>query len=130
MLPELNCPVLLLQAIERNAILENELDEKETLQESVQRLKDEARGNALQRVETNLFCYSFGLKLLKLHISSLLSLFGVSIIPIGYHTIIVFTSVTKVGVFLLALCTELVTNSVTKCVTLNIELQFKTSGEL
>lgn len=31
------------QAIERNAILENELDEKETLQESVQRLKDEAR---------------------------------------------------------------------------------------
>ncbi|XP_031569596.1 nuclear distribution protein nudE-like 1 isoform X2 [Actinia tenebrosa] len=31
------------QAIERNAILENELDEKETLQETVQRLKDEAR---------------------------------------------------------------------------------------
>ena len=36
-----------LQAIERNAILENELDEKETLQESVQRLKDEARGEKL-----------------------------------------------------------------------------------
>ena len=32
------------QAIERNAILENELDEKETLVETVQRLKDEARG--------------------------------------------------------------------------------------
>lgn len=31
------------QAIERNAFLENELDEKETLAESVQRLKDEAR---------------------------------------------------------------------------------------
>lgn len=38
---------MLLQAIERNAILENELDEKETLQESVQRLKDEARGKAI-----------------------------------------------------------------------------------
>ena len=36
--------ILVLQEIERNAILENELDEKETLQESVQRLKDEARG--------------------------------------------------------------------------------------
>ncbi|XP_053551055.1 nuclear distribution protein nudE homolog 1 [Bombina bombina] len=31
------------QAIERNAFLESELDEKENLQESVQRLKDEAR---------------------------------------------------------------------------------------
>ncbi|XP_077173252.1 nuclear distribution protein nudE homolog 1 [Paroedura picta] len=31
------------QAIERNAFLESELDEKEDLQESVQRLKDEAR---------------------------------------------------------------------------------------
>ena len=37
--------VLLLQAIERNAFLESELDEKETLSETVQRLKDEARGN-------------------------------------------------------------------------------------
>lgn len=35
---------LVVQAIERNAILENELDEKETLVETVQRLKDEARG--------------------------------------------------------------------------------------
>lgn len=33
-----------LQAIERNAFLESELDEKETLCETVQRLKDEARG--------------------------------------------------------------------------------------
>lgn len=32
------------QAIERNAFLESELDEKENLLESVQRLKDEARG--------------------------------------------------------------------------------------
>ncbi|KAL7979343.1 hypothetical protein Chor_015367 [Crotalus horridus] len=32
------------QAIERNAFLESELDEKESLLESVQRLKDEARG--------------------------------------------------------------------------------------
>ena len=32
------------QVIERNAFLESELDEKETLLESVQRLKDEARG--------------------------------------------------------------------------------------
>lgn len=30
--------------IERNAFLESELDEKENLLESVQRLKDEARG--------------------------------------------------------------------------------------
>ena len=34
------------QAIERNAFLESELDEKENLLESVQRLKDEARGQA------------------------------------------------------------------------------------
>ena len=32
------------QAIERNAFLESELDEKDNLLESVQRLKDEARG--------------------------------------------------------------------------------------
>ena len=32
------------QAIERNAFLESELDEKESLLVSVQRLKDEARG--------------------------------------------------------------------------------------
>lgn len=35
------------QVIERNAFLESELDEKENLLESVQRLKDEARGGAL-----------------------------------------------------------------------------------
>lgn len=35
------------QVIERNAFLESELDEKENLLESVQRLKDEARGRAL-----------------------------------------------------------------------------------
>lgn len=33
--------------IERNAFLESELDEKENLLESVQRLKDEARGELL-----------------------------------------------------------------------------------
>lgn len=32
------------QAIERNAFLESELDEKEALLDTVQRLKDEARG--------------------------------------------------------------------------------------
>ena len=36
------------QVIERNAFLESELDEKETLLESVQRLKDEARGRGTQ----------------------------------------------------------------------------------
>lgn len=35
------------QVIERNAFLESELDEKENLLESVQRLKDEARGEHL-----------------------------------------------------------------------------------
>ena len=34
----------LLQALERNAILENELDEKEQLTVACQRLKDEVRG--------------------------------------------------------------------------------------
>ncbi len=43
--------------IERNAFLESELDEKENLLESVQRLKDEARGrraniHLLQRVKS------------------------------------------------------------------------------
>lgn len=35
------------QAIERNAFLESELDEKESLLVSVQRLKDEARGKII-----------------------------------------------------------------------------------
>lgn len=35
------------QVIERNAFLESELDEKENLLESVQRLKDEARGGTV-----------------------------------------------------------------------------------
>lgn len=39
------------QVIERNAFLESELDEKENLLESVQRLKDEARGGTLAVVE-------------------------------------------------------------------------------
>ncbi len=42
------------QAIERNAFLESELDEKESLLVSVQRLKDEARGK--DEVQTNPFC--------------------------------------------------------------------------
>lgn len=37
------------QAIERNAFLESELDEKESLLVSVQRLKDEARGDCWRR---------------------------------------------------------------------------------
>ena len=40
------------QAIERNAFLESELDEKESLLVSVQRLKDEARGT-----DKNPFCH-------------------------------------------------------------------------
>lgn len=40
--------------IERNAFLESELDEKENLLESVQRLKDEARG----KLSGNLFVYT------------------------------------------------------------------------
>lgn len=40
--------------IERNAFLESELDEKENLLESVQRLKDEARG----KLNANLFAYT------------------------------------------------------------------------
>lgn len=43
------------QAIERNAFLESELDEKENLLESVQRLKDEARGQEAWA----LFCVLF-----------------------------------------------------------------------
>ena len=35
---------LFFQAIERNAFLESELEEKDQLHETVQRLKDEARG--------------------------------------------------------------------------------------
>lgn len=38
--------------IERNAFLESELDEKENLLESVQRLKDEARGELLMLLLT------------------------------------------------------------------------------
>lgn len=37
------------QVIERNAFLESEMDEKENLLESVQRLKDEARGQEAGR---------------------------------------------------------------------------------
>lgn len=41
------------QAIERNAFLESELDEKESLLVSVQRLKDEARGKKkIRRIQT------------------------------------------------------------------------------
>lgn len=42
------------QAIERNAFLESELDEKESLLVSVQRLKDEARGK--EKAQKNPFC--------------------------------------------------------------------------
>lgn len=53
--------------IERNAFLESELDEKENLLESVQRLKDEARGKHA------LFCFLHSFKLrtqLSFHTSS------------------------------------------------------------
>lgn len=46
------------QAIERNAFLESELDEKESLLVSVQRLKDEARGK--ERTQRNPFSPSAG----------------------------------------------------------------------
>lgn len=36
---------LLNQAYERNAVLESEVDEKETLKIELQRISDEARGN-------------------------------------------------------------------------------------
>lgn len=41
--------------IERNAFLESELDEKENLLESVQRLKDEARGKHTLLCSLHLF---------------------------------------------------------------------------
>ena len=53
------------QVIERNAFLESELDEKENLLESVQRLKDEARGTLIQNIlcgfsdSQELLIYSF-----------------------------------------------------------------------
>lgn len=43
--------------IERNAFLESELDEKENLLESVQRLKDEARGTYAHRFTMNFSLY-------------------------------------------------------------------------
>lgn len=43
-----SCFISLLKAIERNAFLESELDEKETLTETVQRLKDEANGKQIE----------------------------------------------------------------------------------
>ena len=45
------------QALERNAFLESELDEKETLREMVQRLKDESRGQRPHRGH-GIRCYS------------------------------------------------------------------------
>lgn len=48
MLSKFSCFISLLKAIERNAFLESELDEKETLTETVQRLKDEANGKQIE----------------------------------------------------------------------------------
>ena len=45
------------QAIERNAFLESELDEKESLLVSVQRLKDEARGTDGETRSPLLSCF-------------------------------------------------------------------------
>lgn len=45
------------QAIERNAFLESELDEKESLLVSVQRLKDEARGKKKKILIYSLFIH-------------------------------------------------------------------------
>lgn len=46
------------QAIERNAFLESELDEKESLLVSVQRLKDEARGKDKAKMDLS-FCTQY-----------------------------------------------------------------------
>jgi hypothetical protein len=53
------CDDSLLQAIERNAFLESELDEKENLVICVQRLKDEARGILAYRVTLFWFWHSY-----------------------------------------------------------------------
>lgn len=45
------------QAIERNAFLESELDDKESLLVSVQRLKDEARGTACSISSVFVHCW-------------------------------------------------------------------------
>lgn len=45
------------QAIERNAFLESELDEKESLLVSVQRLKDEARGEDTNPIRPFRICH-------------------------------------------------------------------------
>lgn len=52
--------------IERNAFLESELDEKENLLESVQRLKDEARGTFIHTIGEFQIQYLFVLFILYL----------------------------------------------------------------
>ena len=47
--------LFLLQALERNAILENELDEKEQLTVTCQRLKDEVRGELVHGLTSHPF---------------------------------------------------------------------------
>lgn len=49
------------QAIERNAFLESELDEKEVLKVTVQRLKDESRGNKNMKQGTKYYLILFEL---------------------------------------------------------------------
>lgn len=56
------------QAIERNAFLESELDEKESLLVSVQRLKDEARGDYSLMNSSSLMCSCCSLSPLKVKI--------------------------------------------------------------
>lgn len=52
-------------AIERNAILESEIDEKEELQEKLQRLADEARGKCQSKLELDRFLFHFNTIVLK-----------------------------------------------------------------
>lgn len=63
------------QAIERNAFLESELDEKESLLVSVQRLKDEARGDYSLMNSSSLMCSCCSLSRLKVKIWVFLYIF-------------------------------------------------------
>lgn len=63
------------QAIERNAFLESELDEKESLLVSVQRLKDEARGDYSLMNSSSLMCSCCSLSPLKVKIWVFLYIF-------------------------------------------------------
>ena len=84
---------VLLQAIERNAFLESELDEKENLAICVQRLKDEARGMCFSYfillltfesvMETALYCCALAFVFIYFHY---LTLSAADYVPFPYPT--------------------------------------------